>query len=143
MSNLTNSIVRGFGFTIGKRAANSMLDSNNQQTYGKVKYNQFTIISGTIFLGGFLGCIIGIFGLLAMGNIGFYLSLPLGMFLMYRWYVSSNKKYDKMVLVRNEQIEKIDGIIENIKNDYVGNKITKREYEILMKDAKDLYKHVL
>jgi hypothetical protein len=141
MSNLTNSIVRGFGMTVGRRAANSMLDSA-QQPSSPVRYSNFTIWSGTILLGGFLGCIIGIFGIALMGTFGFVLSVLLGMFLMNRWYVSSNKKYDKMLVVRNEQLAKIDSIVDDIEQQYIGNKITKREYQILMKDAQKLYDKV-
>lgn len=142
MSNLTNSIVKGFGFTVGRRAANSVLDNRGQSSSGPVHYSGFTIVSGTVLLGGLFGLIIG--GILnaIMGTFGLIIGLILGMYLMYRYYTSSNKKYVTMVEQRSNNIKKVDDMIEGIKNSYVSNQITKREYEILMKDAEKLYNKV-
>ena len=142
MSNLTNSIVRGFGFTVGKRAANSLLDNRGQSSSGPVHHSGFTIVSGTVLLGGFLGVIIGAILNAFMGTFGLISGILLGMYLMYRYYISSNKKYVNMVEQRTNNIKKVDGIIEEIKNNYVSNKITKREYEILMRDAEKLYNKI-
>jgi predicted membrane protein len=142
MSNLTSSIVKGFGFTVGRRAANSVLNSAAQSSNGPVHHSWFTVISGTVLLGGLFGFIIGVILNAFIGTFGFILGVSLGMFLMYRYYTSANKKYVALVQQRNENIKKIDAIVEDIKNQYVANQITKREYEILMSDAKKLYNKV-
>ena len=141
MSNvLTNSIVRGFGNTIGRRAANSMLDNRQTQvTNGPIKYSSFTIISGTILLGGFFGGIIGgILFLFVSSQISLYVGLLLGMYLMYRYYVSGNKKHEIYTQEISQLKVKVREQIDLIEAKYINQEITKREYEILIKQAEKL-----
>ena len=142
MSNLTSSIVKGFGFTVGRRAANSVLNSAAQSSNGPVHHSGFTIVTGTVLLGGLFGLIIGAILNTFMGTFGVIVGVALGMYLMYRYYVSANKKYVAQVERRNEFIAKIDAIVEDTKNKYVSGQITKREYEVLLADAKRLYNKV-
>lgn len=141
MSNiLTNSIVRGFGNTIGRRAANSMLDNRQTQTSnGPVKFSTFTIITGTLFLGGFLGTIIGVvFYLIYSSPISVYAGLLLGMYLMYRYYISGNKKHEIYTQEISDLKVKVREQINMIEAKYINQEITKREYEILIKQAEKL-----
>lgn len=124
--------------TVGRRAANSMLNST-QQSSGPIRYSNFTKWSGTILLGGSLGLLIGALLTIPLGTFGLIGGVVLGMYLMYGYYNRSNKRFDEYVNQRVQHLEKVEGIIDNIKEQYVGNKITKREYEILMKDAQKLY----
>jgi hypothetical protein len=112
---LTNSIVRGFGNTVGRRAANSMLDNRQTEvTNGPIKYSTFTIISGTILLGGFLGAIIGgIFFIFVSSQISLYVGLLLGMYL---------RNQDAIFIQLGLQIQKFIG---SINYDINTSKLTK------------------
>lgn len=138
MSNLTSSIVRGFGFTIGKRAANSMLDNRNVSN-GSTKHSTFTVWFGTFLFGSFLGAIIGLvlYGMTKL-DVMVFVGLVVGYFLMYKYYISQNKKYDTKMAEMTRHKQEAEKIIKNIQQQYINEEITKREYEILMKDANQL-----
>lgn len=63
-------------------------------------------------------------------------------FIIGKGYYSSNKKKNELFLARYEynkniqsNIEKVESIIKETEENYISNKITKREYEVLLSKA--------
>jgi hypothetical protein len=140
MSNsLLNSMVRGFGSQVGRRAANSVINNAGKSTG---KHSGFTIVTGTVIIGGILGLLIAAILNAMIGSFGIVLGFGLGMYLMYRYYTSANTKYEERYEKMVENREQALIIIKDVEQKYVNNEITKREYEILYRDANKLLRQI-
>jgi uncharacterized membrane-anchored protein YhcB (DUF1043 family) len=71
-------------------------------------------------------------GTFVSSQVSLYVGLLLGMYLMYRYYVSGNKKHEVYVQEITSLKEKLKQQMESIESKYINQEITKREYELLM-----------
>jgi type III secretory pathway component EscU len=148
MNILINSIIRGFGSQVGRNVAHSVL---NPPRYSRVGTGG--LIVGTIILGSivglaltFISSIIMILSIDYQSHLGLFkliccISFITGPILMYRFYTKNNIKYDEWVdanIKREQQIEELKQkrkeLKREIEDSYINNKITEREYKVLMKD---------
>jgi len=150
MNTLTNSVVRGFGSQIGRNMAHSVL---NPPKYSRVGTGG--LIVGTVILGSvvglvltFVSSIILILSIDYQSHWGLFksiccISFTAGPILMYKFYIKNNIKYDEWVdanIERQQQIEELKQkrkeLKREVEDNYINNKITEREYKVLMKDFK-------
>jgi len=141
---MINSIVRGFGFTIGRRTADNMIEN-----FGKSsgEYKQSPSLSGKQIMkvigwsivhmvtSVFLSIIPVILGLVEEKNqltagLVFWI---FGVVIFTKGYYDENKKMIEQVNVHNAYIEEKERLTQDTEKLYISEKITKREYEILMK----------
>jgi|688.fasta_scaffold1395092_1 hypothetical protein len=140
---MLNSIVRGFGLTIGRRAADNMID-NLSQSSGE--YKSSPSLSGKqIFktiLWSFMSMILAIFitsFLFAMEAVDeknvyipFLILTLLFTFVIGKGYYDDNKRVIDRVNTYNKTIKEKERLTKQTEELYVSEKITKREYEVLM-----------
>ena len=150
MNTLINSVVRGFGSQIGRNIAQSSL---HPPQYSRV--GNGGLIIGTIVLGSMLGLILtfisSVIMILSINYQSYWglfklvccISFIMGPVLTYRWYINNNRKYDEWVdynIERQQRIEqekqKFEKLKRQVEDSYINNKITEREYKILMKEFK-------
>jgi len=139
-----NSIVKGFGFTIGRRAADNMI-----QNIGKSsgEYKKTPSLSGKqilkvigwsilhIITSVFLSIIPVLFGLVDetnQFNAGVVIWI-IGVVTFINGYYQDNKKIIKAVNDHNSIIEEKNRLIKEVEDLYISEKITKREYEVSLK----------
>ena len=146
---IINSISRGFGFSIGRRMADNVMDGIGKSN-GVYKESP-SLTGGQIFktvLWGFLMFILATFivsmyfaftsPLKSTPDFG-KMVLPiilLGSFFTYtigRGYYNDNKKVIESVNTFKEVQAEKERLIKETEDSYIGEKITKREYEILIK----------
>ena len=140
---MLNSIVRGFGLTIGRRAADNMID-NLSQSSGE--YKSSPSLSGKqIFktiLWSFMSMILAIFitsFLFAMEAVDeknvyipFLILTLLFTFVIGKGYYDDNKRVIDRVNTYNKTIKEKERLTKQTEELYVSEKINKREYEVLM-----------
>ena len=148
MNTLINSVVRGFGSQIGRNIAQSSL---HPPQYSRVGIGG--LIVGTIILGSMLGLVLtfisSVIMILSINYQSYWglfklvccISFIMGPVLTYRWYINNNRKYDEWVAINIERQQHIEELKQKrkelkreIEDNYINNKITEREYKILMKD---------
>jgi hypothetical protein len=141
---MLNSIVRGFGFTIGRRAADNMID-NFSQSSGE--YKESPALSGKqimkvigwsivhMITSLFLSIIPVVLGWVNESN-QFYAGLVIwiiGVITFIKGYYQDNKKVIEEVNRHRVLIAEKQKLIDDVEQQYISEKITKREYEVLMK----------
>jgi hypothetical protein len=144
MSNLTSSIVKGFGFTIGRKAADNVIE-NLSKSSGE--YKQSPSLSGKqimkvigwsilhIMTSLFLSIIPVALGWVQEKN-QFYAGLVfwvIGVITFINGYYTENKKVIQQVNAYNTLIQEKERLTQETEDLYIQEKITKREYEISMK----------
>lgn len=141
---MLNSIIRGFGLTIGRRAADNMIDSFGQSSEGNT---QTPSLSGKqivqTILWGFIMMIISsvISSFLFVANvvnketiaIPFILLTLLFTFVIGKDYYNGNKKRIQQWNYHNQAAQEKARLMNETEELYTTEKITKREYEVLMK----------
>ncbi len=141
---MLNSIVRGFGFTIGRRAADNMIE-NLAQSSGE--YKDSPSLSGkqifkTIMWAFPMMMIAGIITVFLLAGkvveeknfyIPFILLTSLFTFVIGKGYYNDNKKVIDSVNQYNKVMEEKERLTKETEELYISEKITKREYDILMK----------
>jgi hypothetical protein len=141
---LFNSIGRGFGLTLGRKAADNMIDSFGQSSEGNPQSPSLsgkqivqTILWGFIMM--LLSSVISTF--LFVANvvnketvaIPFILLTVLFTFIIGKDYYNSNKKRIQSLNHYNQVNQEKTRLINETEELYISEKITKREYEVLMK----------
>lgn len=141
---MLNSIIRGFGLTLGRKAADSMIDSFGQSSEGNV---QSPSLSGKqivqTILWGFVMMLISatICSFLFAANvvsketiaIPFIFLTALFTFVIGKEYYNTNKKRIQSLSYYNQVAQEKARLINETEELYISEKITKREYEVLMK----------
>ena len=141
---MLNSIVRGFGFTIGRRAADNMIE-NFSQSSGE--YKESPSLSGkqifkTIMWAFPMMMIAGLITSFLLGGkvveernwyVPFLLMTSFFTFVIGKGYYDDNKKIISQVNNYNKVIQEKERLTKETEELYISEKITKREYEVLMK----------
>lgn len=137
-------MIRGFGLTLGRKAADNMIDSFGQSSEGNI---QSPSLSGKqivqTILWGFLMMLISsvISSILFVANvvnketvaIPFILLTILFTFVIGKDYYNTNKKRIQSLNYHNQVIQEKTRLMNETEELYISEKITKREYEVLMK----------
>jgi hypothetical protein len=141
---MLNSMIRGFGLTLGRKAADNMIDSFGQSSEGNTQSPSLsgkqivqTILWGFIMM--LLSSVISTF--LFVANvvnketvaIPFILLTVLFTFTIGRDYYNDNKKRIQTLNYYNQVAQEKARLINETEELYISEKITKREYEVLMK----------
>jgi magnesium-transporting ATPase (P-type) len=141
---MLNSIVRGFGLTIGRKAADNMIE-NLGQSNGE--YKESPSLSGKqiwkvigwsiihIITSLFLSIIPVVLGWVNEKNqfqAGVVIWI-IGVLTFINGYYQDNKKVISQVNARRVVLEEKERLIYETEELYISEKITKREYELLMK----------
>lgn len=141
---MLNSMIRGFGLTLGRKAADNMIDSFGQSSEGNI---QSPSLSGKqivqTILWGFPMMLISsvISSFLFAANvvnketvaIPFILLTILFTFVIGKDYYNTNKKRIQSLNYHNQVIQEKTRLMNETEELYISEKITKREYEVLMK----------
>ena len=137
-------MIRGFGLTLGRKAADNMIDSFGQSSEGNTQSPSLsgkqivqTILWGFIMM--LLSSVISTF--LFVANvvnketvaIPFILLTVLFTFTIGRDYYNDNKKRIQTLNYYNQVAQEKARLINETEELYISEKITKREYEVLMK----------
>jgi hypothetical protein len=139
-----NSIVKGFGFTIGRRAADNMIE-NLAQSSGE--YKESPSLSGkqifkTIMWAFPMMMLAGLITAFLLGGkvvqeqnwyIPFLLMTSFFTFVIGKGYYDDNKKVIQNVNNYNKILQEKERLIQETEEKYISEKITKREYEVLMR----------
>ena len=139
---MLNSIVRGFGFTIGRRTADNMID-NLRQSSGEYKETPAlsvkqifkTIMWGfgnillSLFIGGLISGFVGNQNAVIVGVIFWCFAT----FIIGKGYYDENKKIIQSVNNYNKVLQEKERLTKETEELYISEKITKREYEVLMR----------
>jgi uncharacterized membrane protein len=156
---LVNSIVRGFGSQIGRTAAVSMINSVSNDSDNVVIRTSNALSFWQVvktFLWSILMLILAVTlaAIFSGGNVHsnkfMYITIGIWSFATFcigRDYYKANKKqndyydaYNEALIKRNEAIAKLHQTIEETDTAYIDGKITKREYEVLMRRTNKLLK---
>ena len=141
---ILNSVSRGFGLTIGNKMANSVINNFNQPN-GEYKQSPslsgkqiFKTIMWSFVMFGLSAFIVSIVYQTHLIGIkgGVVLGILLTMFFTYvigKEYYNSNVITIKSVNDYNTLQKHKEELIQQTEDSYVSEKITKREYEVLMK----------
>lgn len=143
-------MIRGFGLTLGRKAADNMIDSFGQSSEGNI---QSPSLSGKqivqTILWGFPMILISIL-LNVIIEMAIFddtstfdkSSLPIGRtfllaifftFFIGKDYYNSNKKRIQIANYNNQVVQEKTRLINETEELYISEKITKREYEVMMK----------
>jgi len=156
---LVNSIVRGFGMQIGRTAAASMINSvsngSDSVVIGRSSALSFWQVIKT-FLWSILMLLLAstVAALFTGGNVQsnnfMYITLGIWSFatfcIGYDYYKANKKQndyydaYNRALIKRNEAIAKLQQTIEETDTAYIDGKITKREYEVIIRRTNKLLK---
>ena len=139
-----NSIVKGFGFTIGRRAADNMIE-NLAQSSGE--YKESPSLSGkqifkTIMWAFPMMMLAGLITAFLLGGKvvqeqNWYIPFLL-MTSFFKLDIGKGYYYDKKKVIQNVNnynkiLEEKERLIQETEEKYISEKITKREYEVLMR----------
>lgn len=141
---MLNSITRGFGFTLGRRAADNMIE-NLSQSSGE--YKETPSLSGKqifktimwafpmMMLAGLITAFILAGKVVEEKNwyVPFLLMTSFFTFVIGKGYYDDNKKIISQVNKYNKVIQEKERLTKETEELYISEKITKREYEVLMK----------
>jgi len=146
---MLNSIVKGFGFTIGRRAADNMIENLGQSSG---EYKESPSLSGKQVLKvmgwSILHMITSLFLSIIPVALGwvkesnqFYAGLVIwifGVLVFIKGYYQENKKVIEEVNRHRELLAEKEKLTEEAEQQYISEKISKREYEILIKKINKL-----
>lgn len=141
---MLNSIVRGFGFTLGRRAADNMIENMGQSSG---EYKDTPSLSGkqifkTIMWSFPMMMLAGLITAFLLGGkvveeknwyIPFLLMTSFFTFVIGKGYYDDNKKLITQVNNYNKRLQEKERLTKETEELYISEKITKREYEVLMK----------
>ena len=141
---MLNSIVRGFGLTIGRRAADNMIDNLGQSSG---EYKETPALSGkqifkTIMWSIPMMMLAGLITAFLLGGkvvkeenwyIPFLLMTLFFTFVIGKGYYDDNKKVIQSVNNYNKVLQEKERLTKETEELYISEKITKREYEVLMR----------
>jgi hypothetical protein len=144
MSNLTSSIVKGFGFTIGRKAADNVIE-NLSKSSGE--YKQSPSLSGKQIMKvigwSILHTITSLFLSIIPVALGWVkesnqftagvVIWVFGVLVFINGYYTENKKIIEQVNRYKAVIDEKEKLTQETEQLYISEKITKREYEVLMK----------
>jgi hypothetical protein len=141
---MLNSMIRGFGLTLGRKAADNMIDSFGQSSEVNI---QSPSLSGkqivqTILWGFPMMMLAGLITSFLLGGkvvqeqnwyIPFLLMTLFFTFVIGKGYYDDNKKVIQNVNNYNKVIQEKERLTKETEELYISEKITKREYEVLMR----------
>jgi hypothetical protein len=140
---ILNSITGGFGFRIGSNLANSLMSSNGSSTIvvkDKASLSFWQVIKTILWsipmllIAFIIAAITTTIGSTASGIVTFTLWILFTFIIGYQYY-TNNKKAIEWYNNRNNLITQAQNIIDETEKSYIAGRITKREYEVLIKKA--------